>query len=327
MRVLDFGLARTLDAPPMSLPSFIELTGSLTSGERLTQAGTILGTPGYMSPEQVRGAEADARSDQFSFCAALYEALYQQLPFAGETFDEFAREVLAGRLRPPPTHEHPLVLAQALVRGLSVDPGARFSSMQELIAALRAGLDPDSESLATRRASRRFGVLVALSSVIAASQMFRHGVRDADKNLSTALLVASIFLLGVLGGLVSFRSLLRRERYRRLAFFALIVAVFIMAGRTVGYVLGHTANRYMPIEMMAMAALLMLEAPKSSRSYAWLAAMMATGGIVIAVWPQLRSPITNLIYPLTAIAAVHYALRPDPGGAAERPPGTQRERG
>ena len=141
MRVLDFGLARTLDAPPMSLPSFIELTGSLTSGERLTQAGTILGTPGYMSPEQVRGAEADARSDQFSFCAALYEALYQQLPFAGETFDEFAREVLAGRLRPPPTHEHPLVLEQALVRGLSVDPGARFSSMQELIAALRAGLE------------------------------------------------------------------------------------------------------------------------------------------------------------------------------------------
>jgi hypothetical protein len=63
-----------------------------------------------------------------------------------------------------------------------------------------------------------------------------------------------------------------------------------------------------------------LEVPKTSRRYGWLAALMAAGGIAVSIWPQLRSPITNLIYPFTAIAAVRYALRPGQGRSAETPP-------
>ncbi|PSM31383.1 hypothetical protein BVG81_005700 [Haliangium sp. UPWRP_2] len=55
-----------------------------------TEAGAILGTPGYIAPEQLEGREVDARSDQFSFCVALYEAIYQQLPFAGDSFADYA---------------------------------------------------------------------------------------------------------------------------------------------------------------------------------------------------------------------------------------------
>ena len=68
---------------------------------RLTQAGAILGTPGYMSSEQVHGKETDARSDQFSFCAALY----QQLPFAGDTLKDLPPKCWSGacELRRPKT--------------------------------------------------------------------------------------------------------------------------------------------------------------------------------------------------------------------------------
>lgn len=75
VRVVDFGLARAMDrVGPASQPANAMETRDV-SGGRLTQVGSILGTPGYMAPEQVRGEDADARSDQFSFCAALYEAL------------------------------------------------------------------------------------------------------------------------------------------------------------------------------------------------------------------------------------------------------------
>ena len=92
----------------------IEPSSRLISEERLTQIGAIVGTPGYMSPEQLRSAETDARSDQFSFCAALYEALYQRLPFGGETLDAYAEDVLAGRLPPPPS-EVPIAVEKAVL--------------------------------------------------------------------------------------------------------------------------------------------------------------------------------------------------------------------
>jgi serine/threonine protein kinase len=85
VRVMDFGLAR-----PIGEPSRMEewrapagSGGNLASP--LTQWGEALGTPGYMAPEQLRGEASDARSDQFSFCVSLYEALYGERPFLGDS--------------------------------------------------------------------------------------------------------------------------------------------------------------------------------------------------------------------------------------------------
>ena len=66
----------------------------------VTQAGTVIGTPAYMAPEQFRGDPADARSDQFSFCVALYEALYGVRPFRGEHLLSLTFSVTEGELRP-----------------------------------------------------------------------------------------------------------------------------------------------------------------------------------------------------------------------------------
>ncbi|HTM19879.1 MAG TPA: protein kinase, partial [Kofleriaceae bacterium] len=106
VRVMDFGLARSLfyDIPEESLdPMFrIAVDGVSELNRDLTATGAVLGTPRYMAPEQFLGRLADARSDQFSFCVALWEALYGERPFPGVTAGELAAAVRTGRLREPP---------------------------------------------------------------------------------------------------------------------------------------------------------------------------------------------------------------------------------
>jgi hypothetical protein len=105
----------------------------------VTQAGTIIGTPAYMAPEQFRGEQADARSDQFSFCVALYEALYGVRPFRGEHLLSLTFSVTEGELRPADDaakHGVPVWIRRAVTRGLRRDAVDRFPSMQALIDRL-----------------------------------------------------------------------------------------------------------------------------------------------------------------------------------------------
>src|SRR5439155_11595245 len=88
-------------------------------------------------PEQLSAGDADARADQFSFCVALYEALYRTRPFAGDTVAELIDEIRAGRVRAmAPTT--PPWLRSTLARGLATDPAARFGAMDALLDALSA---------------------------------------------------------------------------------------------------------------------------------------------------------------------------------------------
>jgi tetratricopeptide (TPR) repeat protein/predicted Ser/Thr protein kinase len=135
VRVVDFGLARssldvregsTAEPPP---PSLAEQT--------VTRSGSVLGTPGYMAPEQHLGEPAGAAADQFSFCVSLCEALWQERPFAGDTFDELKESVLANRLREPSQKAlAPLWIYRVLSRGLRASPDERYHSMAALLAAL-----------------------------------------------------------------------------------------------------------------------------------------------------------------------------------------------
>ncbi|WP_375743614.1 tetratricopeptide repeat protein [Corallococcus interemptor] len=133
VRITDFGLANATvarDARSGHLPP---------SAEVLTLTGTVLGTPAYAAPEQLRGERGDARSDQFAFCVALHEALNGQRPFEGATREELLASMERQAVRP----EQPGVPGwlKALVRrGLSADPTRRFESME----ALRARLTRDA---------------------------------------------------------------------------------------------------------------------------------------------------------------------------------------
>jgi len=147
VRVLDFGLARGVDEDDLSSSSggagtlaHADLFESSHSTLRrpLTQTGAILGTPAYMAPEQHLGKRADARSDQYAFCVALWEKLYGQRPFHASGVRQLAVKVLEGSLEEPESPEYavPQWLRRALERGLAVDPEARWPDMDSLLAAL-----------------------------------------------------------------------------------------------------------------------------------------------------------------------------------------------
>jgi serine/threonine protein kinase len=135
--VTDFGLARTASltsdesASRETAPQLVDVT----------QSGAFVGTPAYMSPEQFRGDVVDARSDQFSFCVALFEALYGKRPFGGSTLAAIQHAVLDEPIAPVPTDSAvPPRIHAAIIRGLSRPSGERFGSMEALLDPLGAAL-------------------------------------------------------------------------------------------------------------------------------------------------------------------------------------------
>jgi tetratricopeptide (TPR) repeat protein/tRNA A-37 threonylcarbamoyl transferase component Bud32 len=151
VRVSDFGLAH-VEPQTSPLPD-----SSPVRSSSKTIAGATFGTPAYMAPEQFLGGATDPRTDQFCFCASLWEALCGELPFGGEDFESIRRGVLGGRLRPP-ARALPGWLVKPLQKGLSARPEDRFQSMPALLAELRHG---------RRRSARRL-ITVALALAICA---------------------------------------------------------------------------------------------------------------------------------------------------------------
>jgi serine/threonine protein kinase len=129
-RVVDFGLAIPTD----------ESVRTADQAERTATPEPDLvigGTPAYMAPEQHIGCPPDARADQYSFCVALFEALYGRRPFVGRTWQTLSPQVLRGSLetlagaRRVPPH-----LRRVVLRGLSSLPGRRYPDMDVLLAEL-----------------------------------------------------------------------------------------------------------------------------------------------------------------------------------------------
>jgi tetratricopeptide (TPR) repeat protein len=136
VRVLDFGLAHSAASDgPQPAPDLRALAG--LDLESFTQTGVIVGTPAYMAPEQFDGLAADARSDQYAFCVALFEALWGMRPHAGESVVQIAEARRSGRvLQPPRRRDVPSGVRTVLLRGLDPSPAARWPSMGALLDAL-----------------------------------------------------------------------------------------------------------------------------------------------------------------------------------------------
>ncbi|TSC25147.1 tetratricopeptide repeat protein [Corallococcus sp. Z5C101001] len=184
--VTDFGLARPMGEVDDDEEGDGERTRPVAGDDsplnsQLTQAGLVMGTPAYMSPEQFRGELLDSRSDQFSFCAALYRALYGIRPFDPDELSRVASQLrprggpddepgvteaavaqvlpLSPIQEPPRESKVPAWVRRALMKGLSLEPRDRFRSMAELLTVLG---QRERRALARRRAGAAVAATVVL---------------------------------------------------------------------------------------------------------------------------------------------------------------------
>lgn len=120
VKILDFGVAHLAQST-------------------LTQEGAVLGTPSYMSPEQLRGEKIDGRSDLFSLATVVYEMATRQRPFAGENVASISTQIVSGQFTRPSVINVKLTEAfdQVLVKALQQDREQRFATPGEFAAALQ----------------------------------------------------------------------------------------------------------------------------------------------------------------------------------------------
>jgi len=195
-KVVDFGLVRLSGAIEVSdsgpnddsdlAVAEAVPEASAAGAVALTRTGALAGTPAYMAPEQFLGKPVDARTDQFAFCVALYEALYGERPFAGNSMIAIADSVTAGRIQPAPKNTQiPGWVRACLVKGLRTDAGVRYPGFDDLLAALRN--DP------VGRLKRRLGVGVAVGAIVGAVVFVQHrsNLRRVELERALALHVSA----------------------------------------------------------------------------------------------------------------------------------------
>lgn len=167
VRVVDFGLARAVAGPTVdpeepsaqSSPKRQQTATPHLLGEALTEPGTVVGTPPFMSAEQFRGHNVGPWSDQFAFCATLFLGLYGVRPYPERDIDRLRTSILEGKIRPPPADANvPDWLHRVVLKGLDTLPQKRYASMRELLEAL----------VKDRRSRKRQWAALSLAVVLSA---------------------------------------------------------------------------------------------------------------------------------------------------------------
>ncbi len=172
VRVADFGLAtRGQLGIVVGIDGEVAVAGSqeATPGN----GGGLVGTPLYMAPELYRGETGTAASDQYAFCVALYEALYDELPFAGESMEALRESILKGELPARPRTSVPEWLHAVLVRGLAQVPGDRFASLADLLDLLAQ--DPEAQRALRRRRAAQIVAVVVGTAVLVVLMVLLYG--------------------------------------------------------------------------------------------------------------------------------------------------------
>ncbi len=169
VKLLDFGLAKLVAPRPQS-------GSELPTAAEPTQPGTVLGTVGYMSPEQVRGLLLDHRTDIFSFGAVLYEMASGKRPFRGATSADVMTSIL--KEEPDELTTVPVALQRIVCRCLEKSPEARFQSARDLAFALEtssvsASLPAVAGLPETRRRGRGMWFAAAVLAVFGGALVLR----------------------------------------------------------------------------------------------------------------------------------------------------------
>ena len=170
VKLLDFGIAKLIEEVAAGPRGMMDAT--VTPGGTATRTGSVLGTPGYMSPEQVRGDPVEARADIFSLGAVLHELLSGERAFPGATLVESGYAILNSDPPPLPATV-PAPVGQVVLRCLEKEPERRLQTAADLAFALEVVRHPTSAVPPSRvgRTSSRLvlplvaGVLLAVAAV------------------------------------------------------------------------------------------------------------------------------------------------------------------
>jgi serine/threonine protein kinase/tetratricopeptide (TPR) repeat protein len=187
VRVVDFGLARLFQVQaddhdidqPRSPPAALATD--------LTQLGAVVGTPLYMAPEQHAGRAATAKSDQFSFCVVLWEALYGSHPFPASSYEELAKAAATEPGEPANRHLAPESVLSALKRGLALDPSDRFPTMASLMATLEEAREASTATPA--RHSVRFSDNDLIVGYVAERRQLIDALADVEHGAARAIAI------------------------------------------------------------------------------------------------------------------------------------------
>ncbi len=284
VRLLDFGLAHARGVVSSGKADESRVPDALAS--QLTAEGAISGTPAYMSPEQFAGNAMDARSDQFSFCVALYEALYKKLPAPEGASTQMFPGLSQQLAKPPQRDDIPARIAELLMRGLSWDENARFPDMNALLERLET--DPDDDRSKNSRQRIYFGLL--LLSVLGAWMLVPQEYFNNGTILS-AMLIPSLTLtfVAVAGAIIFRRTLFDNPFHRQRIILVLMIGLMFNASRIVGIThhesMAAVALRDMFVLCTGIVSTVFLLEPRVVAL--WVTTGIAIVGVtVVAIFPQ-----------------------------------------
>ena len=176
VRVMDFGLARHGQGDPSPAPPVdLALPASRTSDHTIVEG--VIGTPAYMAPELFEGAEADARSDQFSFGVVLFEALFGERPYEQDLVPTKQSTPVVSA-----TANVPARITEVAVRAVAGDPAKRFASMNDLLAVL--ALDPNAQR---RRMAIGVGAITVVAIAVGATRLMSSATPSPCKGIEQRL--------------------------------------------------------------------------------------------------------------------------------------------